>query len=561
MYSLCAFFLLQALAPFQVALGELIARRIDGRVFIRLMSASLRSTGIGPLEDRELLDELGEATWELETGFQSPGRACAGLLSLITRYAQLAGYAICIGIGFSWIAAGGILIVVLIFRHGQRGGLRKYTMIFRRLAHIRRRNRYLRDLASHAPAAKEIRVFGLTGLLRERYRDQYLAFLSPVWAERRRVYLGPYLGYTAIGVVICGAVLALVGDRTAGTPDVAHLALVLQAALAAIRLGDFYPEADTQTQLGMLSLKGILGFEAGLARYGPITGAAPVVNPADGASCAAPRIEFHNVSFRYPGSDRSALDNLNLTVTEGKCTAIVGLNGAGKTTLVKLLARLYEPTAGTILVDGRDLPALPVEAWRRRLAVIFQDFIHFEASVADNIAFGSVEHIDDAESIFVAAHAAGIGELTETLPGGYGTPLSRIMTGGTELSGGQWQRVALARALFALRHGASVLILDEPTANLDVRAEARFYSDLMRLGPRVTTILISHRFATIRQADTIFVIDDGHVLEQGTHDHLMALDGQYAKLFRMQAERFSDGGETADDYDPEGIITRQAGEA
>jgi len=548
--ALSVFFLLQLLTPVQAALGELMARRVDGEVFGRLMRASLSSTGIAPLEDPELLDELGEAAWELETGFQSPGRACAGLLALITRYTQLAGYAVCIGVAFSWPAALGILTLTLVFRHGQRGGLREYTAIFRRLARVRRRNTYLRDLASHAPAAKEIRVFGLIDLMRERYREAYTGFLAPVWAERRRVYLGPYVGYSAFGVLVGAVVLGGVGASAARSPNIAHLALVLQAALAAFRLGDFYPEADTQTQLGMLSVNAVEAFEAGVARHAdgtPPEHGAPARVPGPAAA-----IELRGVEFRYPGSAHVVFDGLDLVIAAGRSTAIVGVNGAGKTTLVKLLSRLYEPTGGTVTVDGRDLASLPAAGWRGRLAVIFQDFLHFETSAADNIGLGAVEHLDDRAGIIEAAHAAGIGAAIESLPDGYDTPLSRVVAGGTELSGGQWQRIALARAMFALRHGASVLILDEPTANLDVRAEARFYDELMRIAPGVTTVLISHRFATVRRADDIVVLEGGRVLEQGSHDRLMARDGRYAELFRIQAERFTDAdGEADTEFDTE----------
>jgi ATP-binding cassette subfamily B protein len=266
---------------------------------------------------------------------------------------------------------------------------------------------------------------------------------------------------------------------------------------------------------------------------------APVPQPA-----AA--IHFDGVSFQYPGQGRPVLDGLDLTIPVGQCTAIVGMNGAGKTTLVKLLARLYEPQAGAVRLDGVDIRSFDVERWRARLAVIFQDFLRYEVSAADNIGLGAVGRADDREGIRAAAQAMNIADVLDALPRGMDTPLATHISGGANLSGGQWQRVALARALFALRHGSSIVVLDEPTASLDVRAEARFFDQFAELTQGATTLLISHRFSTVRHADKIVVLEGGRIVEQGDHAELMALDGRYAQLFRLQADRFVEAG-TADD--------------
>jgi ATP-binding cassette subfamily B protein len=259
-------------------------------------------------------------------------------------------------------------------------------------------------------------------------------------------------------------------------------------------------------------------------------------------------IRLEQVSFRYAGARTPVLDGLDLVIPPGRTTAIVGANGAGKTTLVKLLSRLYAPTTGAILADGTDIGRFPVQDWRRRIGVVFQDYLRYEASVADNIGFGAIEHLDDREGIRAAARDASLLPIVDRLPNGMATPLARHMTGGVDLSGGQWQRVAIARALFAVRHGASILILDEPTASLDVRAEARFYREFVRLVGDVTTVLISHRFSTVRLADNIVVLSDGRVHEQGTHEQLLAAGGRYAELFRLQAMRFTED-DTDDDQD------------
>lgn len=561
-----AFCAQQALTPLQNALGELVTRRVDGRMYDRLMAASLRSPGIAPLEDQRLLDELSEAGTELEQGFQSPGRAVAGMLHLIARVTQLAGYVVVVGVAFSWWAAAGVLAVVLAFRQGQRGGLRRYSRVFRTVAARRRESLYLRGLAMHAPAAKEIRVFGLLPWLLARYRQAYLAWVMPAWRERRRILLWPYFGYTAFGLVVTAAVLVALARAGADQVALTGMALVVQAVLGALRLGEFYPEADVQTQFGMNAYEALRRFERGVEPYledeerardspertparaleGTATRDAPAVRDASRAvtprTAAAPRRElrFEGVAFGYPGRPEPVFDGLDLSIPAGRCTAIVGVNGAGKTTLVKLLTRLYEPDRGRITVDGIDIRSYPVAEWRARIAVIFQDFIRYEASVADNIGLGAVEHLDRREEIRAAAADAGILADLDALPRGLDTPLARHMTGGTDLSGGQWQRVALARALFRLRHGGGVLVLDEPTASLDVRAEARFFDEFVRITRDRTTILISHRFSTVRHADHIVVLDGGGVLEQGGYRELLRRKGRFAELYRLQASRFTD---------------------
>ncbi|BCJ75924.1 multidrug ABC transporter permease [Catellatospora sp. IY07-71] len=543
-----AFALQQSLSPLQTALGELVARRVDGRIFDRLMAASLRSPGIAPLEDQRLLDALGEAGHELQHGFQSPGKACAGLLHLIARVTSLLGYVAVIGFAFAWWAAAAVLAAVLAFRYGQRGGLRRYSQVVAKYAGARRKSRYFRELAMGAVAAKEIRIFGLVHWLRDQYRAAYHEWIHPVWAARRRILLRPYGWYTVFGLAAASAVTVAAARAGLAGMDITSLVLVLQAVLGALRLGEFYPEADVQTQFGMNAFRAVRAFEQAVDEYPAAS--PPGVPPGERLPAAsAPRgeIRFSDVTFRYPGQSRPVYDGLNLVIPAGRCTAIVGVNGAGKTTLVKLLARLYDPQQGAVTVDGLDLRAFPVDAWRARLAVIFQDFNRYEVSAADNIAFGAAEHLGDRDRVRAAAADAGIETTLESLSAGFDTPLARHVTGGADLSGGQWQRVALARALFALRSGASVLVLDEPTASLDVRAESRFFDEFVRLTADATTVLISHRFSTVRHADHIIVLDSGRVHEEGSHDELIRRNGRYAELFRLQADRFADD-EPQDDH-------------
>jgi ATP-binding cassette subfamily B protein len=541
-----ALILQQVISPLVLSLDELMARRIDGLAFRELMAASLRSTGIGPLEDQHLRDELREAVRSLEFAHQSPGRACTGQLRLISRYTQLAGYAIAIGLIFSWLAAAGLVVTVLLFRHGQRGGLRRFAEAVRRLDRLERKSGYLRALAIEAAAGKEIRVFGLADWLTDGLREAYLTWLKPLWAARRRIYLWPFIWYAAWGLIVTGVVFGITGADAGRTLVLTSFVLVMQASLGAIRLSEFYPEADVQTAVGMSAYDAIQQFAAGVEAF---AGQLPAGDGNDLAPQGkqVPRevpdpvaaIRFDNVTFSYPGEERKVLDGLNLTIPVGRCTAIVGLNGAGKTTLVKLLARLYEPTSGSVRADGVDIASYPVDAWRAKLGVIFQDFARFEASAADNIGFGAVSALGDREMIRATARAAGIAGALDALPRGLDTPLARHLAGGTDLSDGQWQRIALGRALFALRHGSPVVVLDEPTANLDVRSEASFFEEFAFLTAGATTVLISHRFSTVRRADFIVVLDHGQVAEQGSHEELLAAGGKYARLFRLQADRFS----------------------
>jgi ABC-type multidrug transport system fused ATPase/permease subunit len=247
----------------------------------------------------------------------------------------------------------------------------------------------------------------------------------------------------------------------------------------------------------------------------------------------AHEIRFRDVSFAYPRSDAPpVLEGFDLTIPAGSSLAIVGQNGAGKTTLAKLLCRLYDPQSGTIEIDGVDVRELDLASWRARLTAVFQDFVKFELPLRDNVAPRGAP--DDV--VLAALAEAGAGELAAL-----DTILARGYDGGTDLSGGQWQRVALARALCAVSLGAGVVLLDEPTAQLDVRGEAEIFDRILAATRHCTTILVSHRFSTVRHADRICVLEHGKVVELGTHDELMTRGGRYRTMFDLQAQRFAAG--------------------
>jgi ABC-type multidrug transport system fused ATPase/permease subunit len=243
-------------------------------------------------------------------------------------------------------------------------------------------------------------------------------------------------------------------------------------------------------------------------------------------------IHFRDITFSYPGTDNVILDGFDLSIPAGSSIAIVGQNGAGKTTLAKLLCRLYDPQSGAVEIDGIDVRELDLDSWRSRVTAVFQDFIKFELPLRDNVAPGGAP--DDA--VLAALAEAGASDLASL-----DTPLAKGYAGGIDLSGGQWQRVALARALCAVHLGAGVVLLDEPTAQLDVRGEAEIFERVLAATRQCTTILISHRFSTVRLADRICVLERGAVVELGTHEELMAKNGRYRHMFDLQAQRFALG--------------------
>jgi ATP-binding cassette subfamily B protein len=247
-------------------------------------------------------------------------------------------------------------------------------------------------------------------------------------------------------------------------------------------------------------------------------------------------IEFENVSFSYPGTSGNALSNVTLQIRPGESLALVGENGSGKTTLIKLLTRLYEPTEGRIILDGVNLDEWDVETLRQRIGVIFQDFGRYQFSVGENIGAGDVRHIDDSVKWEKAAETGMASPFIEAMPEGYQTQLGRWFKGGRELSGGQWQKIALSRAF--MRSDADILVLDEPTAAMDAASEAAIFDHFRSESHNKMTILISHRFSTVRAADQIIVIHDGEIVERGNHESLLASNGQYASLFKLQAKGY-----------------------
>ncbi len=453
------FMLQQVMFPLQWAVSEAITWRVDDAVRERVVAASLAPAGVGALEDEQTLDELGDIVDPLRRYGFSAGSACAGLLYLIVRYVQWAAGAALLGLVYAWWAGVAAAVGALAVRVGIRAGLGRLGAFEASYAAARRRRDYYRSLLLDPEPAKEVRVFGLLSWLQERYRSRALAAVQPVWRARRRIIFRPYVASIPISLVLTGlASIGVARAAASGHLTLGELALALLALVVVGVLGEFFWEADFQTEFGLNSYDAV-------ARFERLTASATDGPPADADPAGRPRseIRFEGVTFAYPGSDRPVLRDLDLTIPAGRSLAIVGLNGAGKTTLVKLLARLYEPQAGRITVDGIDVRRFPAGAWQRRLGAIFQDFVHYELSLADNVGFGGPEVAED-DRIRSALERAGAGALLPALPHGLQTVLSREYEGGAELSGGQRQRVAIARALAGR---PALIVADEPTAALD----------------------------------------------------------------------------------------------
>ena len=387
---------------------------------------------------------------------------------------------------------------------------------------------YLETVIAREDSVKEVKLFQLGPRLLQRYRDIF----RKLFTEDRRLTIrrdtwGFILGLVSTGAFY-GAYAWIVIETIQGTITLGAMTMYLmlfrqgQSAVAAIlsAISGMYEDNLYLSNLYEYLAQPVLQRSGQLAE-GP--------NPKRG-------LEFENVTFSYPGTTRPAIADINLKVRPGESLALVGENGSGKTTLIKLLSRLYEPSEGRILLDGLDLNDWDIETLRRRIGVIFQDFGRYQFSVGENIGAGDVRYIDDADRWATAADTGMAAKFIEDMPEGYQTQLGRWFKGGRELSGGQWQKIALSRAF--MRSDADILVLDEPTAAMDAAAEASIFEHFRTMSADKITILISHRFSTVRAADHIVVIHDGKIAEHGDHESLLELNGQYAHLFQLQAKGY-----------------------
>jgi ATP-binding cassette, subfamily B, bacterial len=520
------FVLLQVLSPVHQALSANLGDRTAAWLYDRLTEACVRPPGIGHLEDPTLTADLTVAR-DFDLGMTGPPLSISmdfiagGLVEMIggiasafilLRYAWWAPLVL----AGAWSATHWLLRESGVWRDRNNPEVRA----------AQRDADYAYRLAVDPPASKELRLFGLSDWTIDRFvarrtRLHQLQYAATRLRERPVIW--------SLLLVISANVLVfwqLAGAVAHGGISLGEAVVYVQSAIGVsmIAFGGFSWALDGSSA----PVAAVLRLEPAMRPAGALRSGN---RPADGLP--AHEISLRDVSFAYPAVNGAGtppvLEHFDLTIPAGSSLAIVGQNGAGKTTIAKLLCRLYDPQSGAITVDGIDLRAFDLASWRSRVTAVFQDFLRLELPLRDNVApAGAPEDV-----VCAALDSAGAANLA-TLD----TILARGYTGGTDLSGGQWQRIALARALASVSLGAGVVLLDEPTAQLDVRGEAEIFDRLLAATRHCTTILISHRFSTVRHADRICVLEQGRVVELGTHDELMALGGRYRTMFDLQAQRF-----------------------
>ena len=395
----------------------------------------------------------------------------------------------------------------------------------------RREIGYLQGILTMLDSAKETRAFGLGPYLLDKQRRLFDEQTEELREVIRKRLLRDVLATLASSVVSAGGLLLILWLHFSERISLAETAATAGALLLGLpRMNNLI------TGVGRLHENAL--FVEDFWSFLAVTPAQIPVASSNGGLPDLSRLSVEGLTFSYPGASRPALNDVTMEIGVGETVALVGENGAGKTTLAKLMCRLYDPDAGAVRWNDRDLRTFDPDELRARVAVIFQDFVRYQLSARENVGFGDIEAIDDPVAIDDAARQAGADHFLQPLPDGYDTVLGRLFQGGHELSSGQWQRVALARAFF---RDAPLVIMDEPTAALDARAEYDLFNTMRDLFRDRAVLLISHRFSSVRMADRIYVLDDGNVVESGAHDDLMAADGLYAELFGLQAASYSGG--------------------
>jgi ATP-binding cassette, subfamily B, bacterial len=515
------FVLLQVLSPIHQALSTNLGDRTAAWLYDRLTESCVRPPGLKHLEDPSLTNDLTVAR-DFDLGMTGPPLSismdfiASGMVEMIGGLASAAilfGYAwwAPIVLGAAWLATHWLLRESAVWRDRNTAEVRA----------AQRDSDYAYRLAVDPPASKELRLFGLANWTIDRFISRRTRLHELQYAAtrlRERPLLWSLLLVLSANVLV---VWAIASAAAHGRLSLGEAVTYVQSAVGVsmIAFGGFSWALDGAAA----PVAAVLRLEPAMRPVGALHSGSRSAN-----AMPAREIRLRDVTFGYQDG-AFVLEHLDLTIPAGSSLAIVGQNGAGKTTIAKLLCRFYDPQSGAIEIDGIDLREFDPVSWRRRITAVFQDFLRLELPLRDNVAPAGAPD----EVIRAALESAGAANLA-----GLDTVLARGYEGGTDLSGGQWQRVALARALASVDLGAGVVLLDEPTAQLDVRGEAEIFDRLLAATRRCTTILISHRFSTVRHADRICVLEHGRVIELGTHDELMELGGRYRTMFDLQAERF-----------------------
>ena len=503
---------------------QLLQERLSIHIQSRIMRHAA-SLDLADFENSAYYDQLQRAQQESNHRPVQMVSQIFGLGRSVVTFGTLVALLVTLG---PLIAVATLLAPIPAFVSGSRYGWQGFHLM-RRQSPTRRMMTYLTQLVTTDEYAKEIKLYSLG----DHFIDRYENLAAEYYRSTRALIVRRY--WAGFG---WGSLTTLASSGT-------FLYVAIQAVQGIFTLGQLtvFTGAATQVQG---AFQGMLGGFQGLYEHGlylstleDLMARQPAIaSPARPIMIRKPfqkGIEFRNVTYRYPGNDIPSLDNVSFTIEPGETVALVGRNGAGKSTIVKLLGRLYDPGAGQILIDGVDIRQYDVTELRRQFAVMFQDYATYQLSVRDNVAVGDIERAENQPAVRRATLQAGADPVIERLPDGLETVLGRWFDGGQQLSGGEWQKIALARAFMRDVAEAQILILDEPTSALDAKAEHELFARLRDLTRHRISLNISHRFSTVRMADRILVLEQGRLIEHGTHEELVLLGGQYAELFELQA--------------------------